>query len=84
MEQEQTWLKMVAAPYQHETVYFITSDEQQRDHVVYQLDYFGIGPDGFENQIIANFDVWARVNGPIFIANDQGDLAITDWNFNGR
>jgi N-carbamoylputrescine amidase len=46
MEQEHTWLKMVAAPYQHETVYIITSDEQQRDHVVCQLDYFGIGPDG--------------------------------------
>ena len=28
--------------------------------------------------------VWARDNGPIFVVNDQGELAATDWNFNGR
>jgi agmatine deiminase len=28
-------------------------------------------------------DVWARDSGPIFLVNDRGELAATDWNFNG-
>lgn len=83
MKQEHTWLKMVAALYQHETVHIITCDERQRDHVAYQLDYFGIGPNGIEHHIIAADDVWARDNGPIFVINSQNDLVITDWTFNG-
>jgi agmatine deiminase len=28
-------------------------------------------------------DVWSRDNGPIFIKNNQGGLAVSGWNFNG-
>jgi agmatine deiminase len=83
MKQEHTWLKMVAALCQHETVHVITCDERQRDHVAYQLDYFGIDHSGIEHQIIPVDDVWARDNGPIFVKDDHGDLVITDWTFNG-
>ena len=30
-----------------------------------------------------NNDVWCRDHGPLFVKNDAGDLAITDWEFNG-
>jgi agmatine deiminase len=33
--------------------------------------------------IIPINDVWVRDNGPIFLVNERGDLAGTDWNFNG-
>jgi len=83
MKQEFTWLKMVAALYQHEMVHIITCDERQRDHVACQLDYFGIGHHNIDLHIIPADDVWARDNGPIFVINEQNDLFITDWTFNG-
>ncbi len=83
MKQEYTWLKMVAALYQHENVHIVTGDERQRDHVARQLDYFGIGHDKVDLFIIPLNDLWARDNGPIFVFNDQDDLAITNWTFNG-
>lgn len=30
-----------------------------------------------------NNDVWCRDHGPLFVKNDTGDVAITDWVFNG-
>jgi agmatine deiminase len=83
LKQEHTWLKMVAALYQHETVHIITCDERQRDHVGYQLDYFGIGLKGVDLFIIPVDDIWARDNGPIFVVNDRNELVITNWTFNG-
>ncbi len=83
MKQEHTWLKMVAALYQHESVYIITCDERQRDHVGYLLDYFGIGQNGIDLFVIPADDVWARDNGPIFVVSDRNELFITNWAFNG-
>jgi agmatine deiminase len=83
MKQEHSWLKMVAALVQQETAHIITNDERQQDHVAYQLDYFGIGPKGIDLHIIPTDDLWARDNGPIFVINDQNDLAITNWTFHG-
>lgn len=83
MKQEHTWLKMVAALSQHEMVHIITNDERQRDHVAYQLDYFGIGHGAVDLFIIPIDDLWARDNGPIFVFDDHNDLAITNWTFNG-
>jgi agmatine deiminase len=83
MKQEYTWLNIVSALYERETVHIIVGDEPQRDHVAYQLDYFGIGHDNVDMHIIPLDDVWARDNGPIFVTNDRGELVITDWTFNG-
>jgi agmatine deiminase len=33
--------------------------------------------------MIKTNDVWVRDNGPIFLVNESGRLAITEWNFNG-
>ena len=80
---ERTWLTMVAALHQAENVHIAVADERQRDHVAYQLDYFGIRSANVHLYIIPTDDVWARDNGPIFVVNRDGDLAITDWIFNG-
>jgi len=83
MKLEHTWLAMTGALRLHETVHIIAKDEQHRDHIAYLLNYFGIGLQNIDLRVIPTDDVWVRDNGPIFIVNDQGDLAITDWNFNG-
>lgn len=80
---ERTWLMMVDALQQHENVHIAVADERQRDHVAHQIHYFGIGLGTVRLTVIPTDDVWARDNGPIFIVNQDGHLAITDWIFNG-
>jgi agmatine deiminase len=80
---EGMWLEMVDALHQRENVHIIIADERQRDHVANQLQYFAIGLENIHFYIIPTNDVWARDNGPIFVVNQVGDVAITDWRFNG-
>jgi agmatine/peptidylarginine deiminase len=83
MKLERIWLAMTDALRRHEIVHIIAKDEQHRNHIAHLLDYFGMDLKNIDLRVIPTDDVWARDNGPIFIVNDQGDLAITDWNFNG-
>jgi agmatine deiminase len=80
---EGIWLAMVDALHDHEKVHLIVADERQRDHVAAQLKYHGIGLNNVDFYLIDTDDVWARDNGPIFVVNDRGEVAITDWVFNG-
>ena len=80
---ERIWLRMVEALQDHERVHLIVADERQQDHVAGQLRYHNIGLKNVDLHIIATNDVWARDNGPIFVLNDEGETAITDWTFNG-
>lgn len=80
---ERIWLNMVEALHDHENVHLIVSGERQRDHIADQLVYHTIGLKNIDFHIIPTNDVWARDNGPIFVVNDEGDVAITDWIFNG-
>jgi agmatine deiminase len=80
---ERIWLTMVEALRDHENVHLIVSGERQRDHIAEQLLYHKIGLKNVDFYIIPTNDVWARDNGPIFVINDVGEIAITDWIFNG-
>ena len=80
---ERIWLSMVEALHEHENVHLIVNDERQRDHVASQLIYHRIGLENIDFHIISTNDVWVRDNGPIFVATDNGEIAITDWTFNG-
>ncbi len=80
---EKTWLEMVDALHEHENVHIIVQDERRREHVEQQLKFFGIGLENVDFHIIPTNDVWARDNGPIFVVNKEGNLALTNWRFNG-
>jgi agmatine deiminase len=80
---EGIWFNMVDALHEHENVHIIINGERQRDHVAEQLVYHNIGLKNIQFNIIPTNDVWARDNGPIFVINGDGDVAITDWVFNG-
>ena len=80
---EKIWLSMAAALHQHENVHLIVADERQRDHILHQLKYHAIGLENIDFYIMPTDDVWARDNGPIFVINEDGEVAITDWVFNG-
>ena len=83
LKQEKNWLIMVAALHEHENVHIIARDERRREHIEQQLKFFGIGLENIDFHIIPTNDMWARDNGPIFVLNAGGELAITNWKFNG-
>ena len=80
---ERVWLMMVEVLHAHEKVHLVVWDEEHRDHVASQLKYFGIGLDNIDFYIMPTDDFWARDNGPIFVVNQNGEPAITNWIFNG-
>ncbi len=80
---EKTWLEMAAALHEHENVYIITQNERHQEHLEQQFHFFGIGLRGIDFYIIPTNDIWARDDGPIFVTNKEGNLAITNWKFNG-
>lgn len=80
---ERIWLAMTEALRRYETVHIIATNEQHRDHIAQQLSYFDVGLHNIDLLTVPTDDVRVRDNGPIFLVNEQGDLALTDWNFNG-
>ncbi len=80
---EWMWIAMTRAMQPHVTVRIVVGDEMQHDHVTRQLRRFGFEDGNIELQIRPIDDIWMRDNGPIFVTDDAGQIAATDWNFNG-
>ena len=83
MRLEHIWLAMTEALHQHEIVHIVVPDERRGDHLQQQIAYYGFDQSRIDVHVFPTDDVWARDSGPIFLANDRGELAATDWNFNG-
>ena len=83
MRLEHIWLAMTEALHEHETVHIAVPDERRRDHLQHQIAYYGFDQSQIDIHVIPTDDVWVRDNGPIFLVNEGGELAATDWNFNG-
>lgn len=83
LELERIWLSMVEILHHNENVHIVVCDEYHKQHVERQLDYYRIGPGNIDFTIIPTDDVWVRDSGPIFVKDEAGNLAITDWQFNG-
>ena len=80
---ESTWLSMTSAMQPHVEVRIVVQDDPSRDRLDSQLRALGIGPDNISLHVIALDDIWARDNGPIFVVDEAGHVAVTTWNFNG-
>lgn len=80
---ESLWLAMTDVLQEHETVHIVAEGERQGEHIQHQVTYYGWDESSIDIHVIETDDVWARDNGPIFLVNDRGELAITAWNFNG-
>lgn len=80
---ERTWLDMLDPLCQYETVHITVQDERRRDHLEHQLEFYGVDRTNVDINIIPTNDVWTRDNGPIFVIDGEGNLAITHWRFNG-
>ncbi len=80
---EHIWLAMTEALHQHEIVHIVVTDERRGDQLQQQIAYYGFDQSHIDVHVFPTDDVWARDSSPIFLVNDRGELAATDWNFNG-
>jgi agmatine deiminase len=83
MKMEKTWLLMSREIHQHVDVQILAQSEVHRKHILDAMDYYGFNMDKIYVYVTQTVDVWHRDSGPIFVIDDHGKLAITDWNFNG-
>lgn len=83
MRLEHIWLAMTQVLHKHETVHIVVPDERREEHVHQEMVYYGFDWGSIDIHVLPTNDVWARDSGPIFLVNDKGELAATDWNFNG-
>jgi agmatine deiminase len=80
---EGLWLEMTETLKQQGNVFICVYDEQRMNQITEQLHFYGIGLDNIRLCIIQTNDVWIRDNGPTFVVDQEGKLAIVKWNFNG-
>jgi len=83
MAMEKTWLLMSSELHKHVKVCILAHNAKHRDHIQSMMAYFGYDMSRVELYVTPMADVWHRDSGPIFVVNNQGKLAVTDWNFNG-
>ena len=83
MKMEKTWMLMAWEIHRQLQVCILVQNQVQAEHVKSSMQYFGFEMDRVSIHKTHTVDVWHRDTGPIFVIDDQGGVAITDWNFNG-
>jgi agmatine deiminase len=84
MKLEGIWLQIVEILQSSEEINILVQDDKRKEHVIHQLNFYGIGTKGINIITCETNDVWIRDNGPIFVlSEDKKEIAITDWKFNG-
>lgn len=80
---EKTWLLMAWEIHRNLPVCIFAQNDNHQRQILSQMKYYGFNLDRVTVHITTIADVWHRDSGPIFVVDDAGGLAITDWNFNG-
>ena len=83
MKMEKTWLLMAWEIHHHVTVRILAQNQNQSEHIHRSMAYFNFDMACVEIYVTQTVDVWHRDTGPIFVIDDKGGIAVTDWNFNG-
>jgi len=83
MQMEKTWLLMAQAIHTVARIEILAQSQAQAEHIRHSLAYFNFDLDRIGIHTTHTADVWHRDSGPIFITNAGGEVAITNWNFNG-
>jgi len=80
---EPIWVAMTKALHVGEKVHIIVYDEDLKNEVTQLLTDEQLDMNQIDFLIAPTNDVWARDNGPIFVRDLSGNLAISNWEFNG-
>lgn len=78
-----TWVEMARALAQSENVHIIAYNMAEQQRIQGLLQNAGVPLGNVSFLITPTDDVWVRDNGPIFVRNQNGQLQVADWGFNG-
>lgn len=77
------WVTMAKELHYGENVHIVVCNDEEREHVQSKLNEAKVNLDKIDFLIQETDDIWIRDNGPIFVKDKEGNLSLTDWNFNG-
>lgn len=80
---EASWVEMTRALHTGERVHLVVYDAVEKDRVHDLLTAEGLNMGQVDFFTWPTDDVWVRDNGPVFVRDASGKLALTDWQFNG-
>ena len=83
MQMEKTWLLMTRAIHKVARVEILAQNNAQAEHIHGSLEYYNFDLGRIGIHVTQTADVWHRDSGPVFLTNHQGEVALTNWNFNG-
>jgi len=78
-----TWVAMTAALVSSENVHIIAYDQAEKERIIELLNAANVPLANVDFKIYKTDDVWVRDNGPIYAKDQNGNLLIQDWGFNG-
>jgi agmatine deiminase len=83
MLMEKTWMLMAWEIHRQARLEILARDDRQRSHIFAAMNYYGFEMTRISIHVTRRVDVWHRDSGPVFVVDNNGGIAITDWNFNG-
>jgi agmatine deiminase len=78
-----TWVGMTRELIKGENVHIVAYDENERDYIIETLTDEAVDLTKIDFLIRQNDDCWVRDNGPIFVYDENNNLVVLDWEFNG-
>ncbi|CAJ1926336.1 unnamed protein product [Cylindrotheca closterium] len=80
---EDIWVEMTRALHTGEKVRIIVYNWRQKRRVRNVLENNGLDMSQIQFYTYPTDDVWIRDNGPIFVQDQQGNMIVENWKFNG-
>ncbi len=77
------WIEMTKALHKGENVHIVAYNEKEKNRITQLLNDAGVAMNQVDFLIEKTEDVWVRDNGPIFVYDENKNLMITNWEFNG-
>ena len=77
------WVAMAKALHTGEKVHIVAYDQNEQSRITQLLREADVDMNQIDFLIERTEDVWVRDNGPIFVRDENNNLMITNWEFNG-
>ncbi len=77
------WVAMTKALHTGEIVHIVAYDQTEQTRITQLLTQAGVDMAQIDFLIAKTNDVWVRDNGPIFVRDENDNVLITNWEFNG-
>lgn len=80
---DQTWVQLANELSSSENVYIIVYDDNEKNRVKQLLEATSVDQQNIDFYVFPTDDFWVRDNGPIYVYDQNNQLVIQDWGFNG-